>query len=87
VEARASSTSQAAGALACGNASARRALPWKPTGVRIMADEGGMGFLGFVLGGVVVVLVIIAFVVYGGQNTGPKTVNLELPKAAAPVSR
>lgn len=51
-----------------------------------MADNsGGMGFLGFVLGGVVVVLAIVAFVVYGGQNTGPKTtVNLELPKAAAP---
>ena len=50
-----------------------------------MADNsGGMGFLGFVLGGVMVVLAIIAFVAYGGQNTGPKTVNLELPKTAAP---
>ena len=48
-------------------------------------DSGGMGFLGFVLGGVVVVLAIVAFVVYGGQGTGPKnTVNLELPKTAAP---
>jgi hypothetical protein len=47
-------------------------------------DSGGTGFLGFVLGGVMVVLAIIAFVVYGGQNTGPKTVNLELPKTAAP---
>jgi hypothetical protein len=46
-------------------------------------DSGGMGFLGFILGGVVVVVAIIAFVVYGG--TGPsKTVNIELPKAAAP---
>ena len=52
-----------------------------------MADESGTSFLGFILGGVVVVLAIIAFVVYGGQNTGPKTVNLELPKAAAPTSR
>jgi hypothetical protein len=48
-------------------------------------DSGGMGFLGFILGGVVVVLAIIAFVVYGGQFGGPsKTVNIELPKAAAP---
>jgi len=57
-----------------------------------MADEsGGMGFLGFILGGVVVVVAIIAFVVYGGQGTGPgktmnieKTVNIELPKPSAP---
>lgn len=50
-----------------------------------MADNsGGMGFLGFVLGGVVVVLAVLAFVVYGGQGNGPKVVNLELPKAAAP---
>lgn len=47
-------------------------------------DSGGMGFLGFFLGGVVVALAVIAFVVYGGQGTGPQTVNLELPKAAAP---
>jgi hypothetical protein len=50
-------------------------------------DSGGMSFLGFILGGVVVVLAVLAFVVYGGQGTGPKTVNLELPKAAAPNSR
>jgi hypothetical protein len=51
-----------------------------------MADNsGGMGFMGFILGGVVVVLAILAFVVYGGQNGGStKTVNIELPKAAAP---
>ena len=50
-----------------------------------MADDGGgMGFLGFVLGGVVVVLAVMAFVIYGGQGTGPKVVNLELPKAEAP---
>ena len=51
-------------------------------------DSGGMGFLGFVLGGVVVVLAVIAFVLYGGQGTGPKTVNLDLPSnTAAPNSR
>jgi len=50
-----------------------------------MADDGdGMGFLGFVLGGILVMLAVIVFVVYGGQGTGPQTVNLELPKAAAP---
>jgi hypothetical protein len=48
-------------------------------------DSGGMGFLGFILGGVVVVLAILAFVVYGGQGTGPsKTVNIELPQPSAP---
>ena len=50
-------------------------------------DSGGMGFLGFVLGGVVVVLAVIAFVLYGGQGTGPKTVKLDLPSTAAPNSR
>ncbi len=54
-----------------------------------MADDSGeMGFLGFVLGGVVVVLAVIAFVLYGGQGTGPKTVKLELPSnTAAPINR
>jgi len=47
-------------------------------------DSGGMGFLGFILGGVVVVLAVLAFVMYGGQGSGPNVVNLELPKAAAP---
>lgn len=48
-------------------------------------DSGGMGFIGFVLGGVVVVVAILAFVLYGGQGTGPsKTVNLELPSPSAP---
>ena len=42
-------------------------------------DSGGMGFLGFVLGGMMVVLAIIAFVIYGGEGTGPRTVNLDLP--------
>jgi hypothetical protein len=50
-----------------------------------MADDGGgVGFLGFVLGGVVIVLAIMAFVIYGGEGTGPKVVNLELPQAATP---
>ena len=54
-----------------------------------MADDSGeMGFLGFVVGGVVVVLAVIAFVLYGGQGTGPKTVKLELPSnTAAPIDR
>jgi hypothetical protein len=50
-------------------------------------DSGGVGFLGFLLGGVVVVLAIIAFVIYGGEGTGPRTVNLDLPTAATPNSR
>lgn len=46
-------------------------------------DSGGMGFLGFILGGVVVAVAILAFVLYGGQGTGPsKTVNIELPKTS-----
>jgi ABC-type transporter Mla subunit MlaD len=51
-----------------------------------MADNGSTGFLGFILGGVVVVLAIVAFVVYGGSLTGgsSKTVNVDvnLPSAA-----
>lgn len=47
-------------------------------------DSGGSGFLGFMLGGAVVALAVIVFVLYGAQGTGPQTVNLELPKAAAP---
>ena len=51
-------------------------------------DSGGMGFLGFVLGGVVVVLAVLAFVLYGGQGTGPTTVKLDTPSnTAAPNSR
>ncbi len=50
-----------------------------------MADNsGGFGFIGFILGGVVVVVAILAFVIYGGQAGPSKTVNIELPKAAAP---
>ena len=47
-------------------------------------DSGGMSFLGFILGGVVVVLAVLAFVMYGGQGGSKNVVNLELPKAAAP---
>lgn len=52
-----------------------------------MADNSsGMGFLGFIVGGVVVVVAILAFVIYGGQGTGPtKTVNIEMPKPAVPA--
>jgi hypothetical protein len=53
-----------------------------------MADNSGdTGFLGFVLGGVLVLMAIFAFVIYGGQGTGPKTVNLELPNAAPTQTR
>jgi len=53
-----------------------------------MADDSSdTGLLGFVLGGVLVVMVITAFVIYGGQGTGPKTVNLELPGAAPTQTR
>ena len=49
-----------------------------------MADDSdGTGLMGFVLGGVVVVIAIMAFVVYGGEGTGPKTVNLDLPKTVS----
>ncbi len=48
-------------------------------------DSGGMGLIGFMLGGGGVVVAILAFVMYGGQGAGPsKTVNIELPKTAAP---
>ena len=46
-----------------------------------MADNSSTGFLGFILGGVVVVIAILAFVMYGG-GIGEKTstVKIELPK-------
>lgn len=47
-------------------------------------SSGGMSFLGFVAGGVIVALGVLVFVLYGGQGTGPKMVNLEAPKVAAP---
>jgi len=49
-------------------------------------NSGGMSFLGFMVGGVVVVVAILAFVVYGGQGTGPtKTVNIEMLKPSVPA--
>jgi hypothetical protein len=51
-----------------------------------MADDGsGMGFMGFILGGVVVVLAIVAFAMYSGQTGGPSktVVGIEMPKAPA----
>jgi hypothetical protein len=50
-------------------------------------DSGGMGLLGFVVGGTVVVLAILVSVIYGGEGTGPKVVNLDLPNSTAPTSR
>jgi hypothetical protein len=50
-----------------------------------MADNGGsMGFMGFILGGLVVVVAVLAFIMYGGQAGPTKTVNIQLPGAAAP---
>jgi hypothetical protein len=46
-----------------------------------MADgSGGNAFLGFVLGGVVVVLVVIGFLAFNGNFRGGDTVRVELPK-------
>jgi len=50
-------------------------------------NSSDTGFLGFVLGGVLVVMAIMAFVIYGGQGIGPKTVNLELPTSAPTQAR
>jgi hypothetical protein len=52
----------------------------------VMADNGssGMGFMGFILGGVVVVVAILAFVVYSGKNPPSNTVAIEVPKIAVP---
>jgi F0F1-type ATP synthase assembly protein I len=49
-------------------------------------DSGGNSFLSFVLGGLVVVLAILVFAIFGGHAGGDKssTVKLELPTAAAP---
>jgi hypothetical protein len=50
-------------------------------------ETGGMGLLGFTLGGVVVVLAILVSVIYGGEGTGPKVVNLDLANSTGPGSR
>lgn len=45
-----------------------------------MADNAGSSFLGVILGGIVVVLVIIGIFVYSGGMRGGDTVRVELPK-------
>ena len=50
-----------------------------------MADNGGgsNAFIGFILGGVVVVVAILAFVVYSGgfgSKTTTSTIKIEVPK-------
>ena len=48
-----------------------------------MADNSGNSFLGFILGGVVVVLVIIGVIMFTGGNFGggnTSTVRIEVPK-------
>ena len=45
-----------------------------------MADNAGSSFLGVILGGVLVVLVIIGIFVYSGGFGGGNTVRVELPK-------
>jgi hypothetical protein len=52
-----------------------------------MDENGGNGLFGFVVGGVVVVAAILAFVIYGGEGTGRKMVNLDLPPLEAPADR
>jgi len=49
-------------------------------GDRYMADNSSTGFLGFILGGVVVVLAAVVFFAYGGSLPGgsSKTVNVDV---------
>lgn len=50
-----------------------------------MADNSGTSFLGFIVGGVVVVLAILVFAIYTGNLGGSSsTVKVELPKPSAP---
>jgi hypothetical protein len=44
--------------------------------------SGGVGFVSFILGGLVVIVAILAFMVY--DDPGNKTVAIDLPKMAAP---
>ena len=53
---------------------------WGRRKERVMADSGGNSFLGFILGGVVVVLVILGIFAYNGGFGGGDTVRVELPK-------
>ena len=50
-------------------------------------DDGGNGLLGFVIGGVMIVLAIFAFVIYGSDQAGPALVNLDLPPVDTPAGR
>ena len=52
-----------------------------------MADNNGGSntFLGFILGGVVVAVAVIAFLVYGGgfgQQKSTSTIKIEVPKTS-----
>ena len=49
-----------------------------------MAGEGGNSFIAFILGGVVVVLAILIFSIYGTPRGGGNSVKLELPQPTAP---
>lgn len=47
-------------------------------------DDGATGFFGLMIGGLIVAIAILAFVVYGGQGTGPsKVVSVELANPTA----
>lgn len=45
-----------------------------------MADDSGNAFLGFIVGGLVVVVAIIGIVLYSGNFRSGDTVRVELPK-------
>ncbi len=50
-----------------------------------MADNSGTSFLGFIVGGVVVVLAILVFAIYSGNLGGSgTTVKVETPKIGTP---
>jgi hypothetical protein len=46
--------------------------------------SSGMGFLGVVLGGMIAVVAILAFMVYDDHGNAGKNLVIELPQAAAP---
>jgi hypothetical protein len=47
-----------------------------------MAENGGgNGFLGFILGGLVVAVAMLGFLMYGGADGNTSTAKLEIPKA------
>jgi hypothetical protein len=47
---------------------------------RVMADNSGNAFLGFIVGGLVVVVALLGFVLYSGNFRSGDTVRVELPK-------